>query len=434
MRRSPLRFVRGVNCGGDSDQLQRIFEMKWYLTALLACLVVLFVSSAPAQERFTQDRFAIGLWVDPPMDDQAEARYRELAEANFTMVIGGFGGGEAIRQAELCEQFGLKLIASGRGAEPGALVDGPAVWGYGLRDEPNASDFPQLRAQADAVRGARPGKLPYINLFPNYATAEQLGTPTYEEHVRQFIETVQPEVLSMDNYPRFHPDHDSRTAYCDNLEVFRTQSQAAGIPFWNFFNTMPYGPHTDPTEGQLRWQIYTSLAYGARGVMYFCYYTPGGGEFPKGGAIIQRDGRRTRHYYEAQRINAELKSLGPALMALRSTAVIHLDESAGDVAAEKLSGQPIVDLARDKVDPPLDLLAGCFQHEDGRRAVLLNNYRFAYTAWPTVQFDVPAESVLEVDKATGQETPVVDDSPAMEGLQISLGAGDGRLFLLPGKA
>ncbi|MCP4312846.1 MAG: hypothetical protein GY790_16405, partial [Bacteroidetes bacterium] len=34
-------------------------------------------------------------------------------------------------------------------------------------------------------------------------------------------------------------------------------------------------------------------------------------------------------------------------------------------------------------------------------------------------------------KKTGKEIPVVDDSPAMKGLQISLDAGEGRLFLLP---
>jgi hypothetical protein len=401
------------------------------LAAALLAAAALSPCAAVAQDRFQQDRFAIGLWVDPPLDDRAEERYRELAEAHFTMVIGGFGGPAAVQQAALCEKYDLKLIAAGHGADPATLVEGPAVWGYGLRDEPHAKDFPALRAQADAVRQARPGRLPYINLFPNYARAEQLGTATYEEHVRLFIETVQPEVLSMDNYPRFHPDRDGRADYCDNLAIFREQSQAAGIPFWNFFNTMPYGPHTDPTEAQLRWQIYTSLAYGARGVMYFCYYTPAGAEFPKGGAIIQRDGRRTRHYYEAQRINAELKALGPILMKLSSTAVVHVDEAAGETPAEKLAGLAINNLTRDAVDPPLDLLLGFFQHQDGRRAVLLNNYRFAYTAWPTIHFDCPTEAAMELDKATGQEIPVLDDSPDLPGLQISLGAGDGRLFLLP---
>jgi len=90
-----------------------------------------------------------------------------------------------------------------------------------------------------------------------------------------------------------------------------------------------------------------------------------------------------------------------------------------------------VNITRDGVDPPHDYLVGAFQHEDGRRAVLLNNYRFAFTAWPTVTFDAPAEQVLEVDRWTGEERPVIDDSPGMDGLQLSLLDGGGRLFLLP---
>jgi hypothetical protein len=380
---------------------------------------------------FVQDRFAIGLWVDPPLDESAEARYEELAAANFTVVIGGFGQGDVKKQMALCEKHDLKLVASGRGIAPEKLPEGPAVWGYGLRDEPSAVDFPKLKAMSEGVRQARPGKLAYINLFPNYANTEQLGAESYEAHVRQFIEVVEPAVLSMDHYPLFHPGRDGRTGYCENLAIFRTLSQEAGIPFWNFFNTMPYGHQTDPTEGQLRWQIYTSLAYGAKGVLYFCYYTPRGKEFPKGGAIIQQDGRRTRHYGEAQRINGALKNLGPALMQLTSTEVRRISEEAGDKASEKLSGLPITNLSRHKVDPPMDYLIGAFRHEDGRRAVLLNNYRFAYTAWPTVTFDAPLESVLEVDQGTGEVRQVLDDSPDMDGIQISLGAGEGRLFLMP---
>ena len=38
----------------------------------------------PAQ-RFVQDRFAIGFWVDPPIDERADQRYAEIAAANFTV-------------------------------------------------------------------------------------------------------------------------------------------------------------------------------------------------------------------------------------------------------------------------------------------------------------------------------------------------------------
>ncbi|MCC6487118.1 MAG: beta-galactosidase [Candidatus Hydrogenedentes bacterium] len=406
------------------------------LTLLVVCVIALVTAGAASAQpqRFQQDRFAIGFWVGPPIDDQLEAHYAAIAEANFTIALSGFGANteEAIaRQFALCEKHDLRLLAIPPTPDLANLPDHPTCWGYLLRDEPNAADFPALRTMVDKVRAERPGRLAYINLFPNYASEKQLGTPTYEEHVRRFVDEVDVDVLSMDHYPIFKPEKDGRDGYCETLSVMREHSLRKGLPFWNFFNTMPYGPHTDPTESQLRWQIYTSLAYGAKGVLYFCYWTPQGGEFPKGGAIITAEGRPTRHYEQAKRINREIKNLGPTLMQLTSTAVIRMTEENDPLSV--LSGSPIADIQRADVDPPNDYLIGVFSHKDGRRAVLLNNYRFAFTAWPTVVFDAPVDLVREVDPNTGQEVPVVDDSPLMEGTQLSLDAGAGRLFLLPAR-
>jgi hypothetical protein len=118
-----------------------------------------------------------------------------------------------------------------------------------LRDEPNAADFAGLRQRVDAIRAARPGRFGYINLYPDYANAAQLGTPTYDEHVARFVKEVGTDVLSMDHYPMLQPGADGRDGYCRNLEAMRKYSLQEGIPFWNFFNTMPFGPHFDPTEG-----------------------------------------------------------------------------------------------------------------------------------------------------------------------------------------
>ena len=401
--------------------------------ALICCAIIAgglaMTVRSSAQERFKQDRFAIGFWVDPPMDDRADERYAEIAEANFTLVIGGFGARtpeQVKQQLELCEKYDLRAVVRTHGLSPDAFPESPACWGYQMVDEPNSRLFPELAERVAAIRAARPGRFGYINLLPNYANAAQLGNDTYDEHVASFMQIVNPDVLSMDHYPILHPDGDTRASYCANLEVMRKYALQHDVPFWNFFNTMPYGPHMDLTEGGLRWQIFTSLAYGAKGVLYFCYYTPAGGEFPKGGAIIHRDDRRSRHYYQAQRINAALKNLGPTLMALDSEKVVRIPPDGN--AAELLAGTPIRNITPSHRG---DFLVGVFRHEDGRRAVLLNNYEYRYTSWPTVEFDAPSADVLEVDPMTGQIAPVIDDSPAMDGLQISLDAGDGRLFILP---
>lgn len=405
----------------------------WPLRA--AAVSVLLVAFALTQQatatqipRFVQDRFAIGLWVDPPLTANADARYAELAEAHFNFIIGIFGASTTnavAQQLTLCEKYDLKAIVSMAGQPPANLPTNSACWGYFIADEPWGGSFPALAKTVADIRAARPGKLAYINLFPNYAPVHAFGTTNYEDHVRHYIAEVNPDVLSMDHYPQFHPNADGRDGYCQNLETMRRHSLAAGIPFWNFFNTMPYGIQSDPTEAQLRWQIFASLTYGAKGVMYFCYWTPAGDEFPKGGAIITREGRQTRHYAEAQRLNAMLKNLGPTLMQLTNTRVVHIRPKEDTSAALKDTGIRSISSG--------DYLIGSFRHADGRRAVLIQNYHFAYSAWPTVEFAVPASEVSEVSPTTGKAAPVLDDSPAMPGLQISLDAGEGRLFLLPAK-
>ncbi|MBN9693762.1 MAG: hypothetical protein J0M24_26265 [Verrucomicrobia bacterium] len=379
--------------------------------------------------RFQQDRFVIGSWVEPPLDARADDRYREMAAAGFNTVIAGFSELNFPRFEDILRRHDLRALISAPSSNPTNWPTSPVIWGYSLKDEPGAAEFPQLAARVAAVREAQPGKLAFINLFPDYASAQQLGTATYEEHVSRFLREVNVDVLCMDHYPIFHPDRDGRDGYCRNLAVLRQQALTAGIPFWNFFNTMPYGPHTDPTESQLRWQVFASLCYGAKGVLYFCYYTPRGDEFPKGGAIIARDDQPTRHYEQAQRLNAKLMKLGPTLMKLTSTGVYRIQPT--DSPAEVLKGSGLLNVTRDPVDPPPDYLIGSFRHADGRRAVLLMNYRFAFSAWPTVVFDAPVDQVRELDQRTGRELPVRDESPDLPGLQISLADGEGRLFLLP---
>lgn len=397
------------------------------IVLLLFAGVLVLSAQAFAADRFVQDRFAIGFWVDPPADQITDARYKEIADANFTFVIGNFGPKNAkdtAKQLDLCRKYGLMAIVTGDLSAPEKLPDGPSCWGYYLADEPGTGGIPDVKARIDALRKAKPGKLGYFNLFPDYANTGMLGAPNYDEYIRRFAYETECDVLSMDHYPIMTPTADGREGYCRNLEAMREYSVERRIPFWNFFNTMPFGPHHDPTEAQIRWQVYTSLAYGAKGIMYFCYWTPRGGEFPRGGAIITAEGKRTRHYDQAKRINAGLKNLGPTLMNLVSTRVIRIKPA--DDPAQVLEGSPIKNISKGG-----DYLIGVYRHAGGKEAVLVNNYDCNYTSWPTVEFT--SDGVVEVDASDGKQKPARDDSPDIPGLQISLDAGEGRLFILPAR-
>ncbi|MGZ5566143.1 MAG: hypothetical protein ACXWKG_03935 [Limisphaerales bacterium] len=373
-------------------------------------------------KRFTQEKFVIGLW-NPPERGDFDKAYKEIADANFTLVVN-------TPQLKLCEKYGLQALISNGIDE--SVPDSPACIGYFVADEPGPGSYPEMARRAEEVRMKKPGKFGYINLLPNYAPAWALGG-TYDDYVGNFIKIVKPEVLSMDNYPTMRPDGDSRPTYRSNLEVFRKYATAASIPFWNYFYCMPFNEKLDPTEAQIRWQIFTSIAYGAKGVLYFCYWTPGkgaggGGEFPKGGAIITAEGLKTRHYDEARRINAEVKNLGPTLMKLKSTGVYLVTTT--DVTTIPASSG-LTNLAGIKGDPVGNYLVGTFTSSDGSRAVMIMNDNYSYTGWLNLTFDMDAKDVMEVSKTTGQLEPVVDDSPELKGLQVSFGAGDGRLFVLP---
>ena len=81
----------------------------------------------------------------------------------------------------------------------------PACKGFFIVDEPHVREFAGLAKAVAAVKKYAPGKLAYINLFPDYATLgardmSQLGTSSYTEYLERFVNEVHPQGISYDNY------------------------------------------------------------------------------------------------------------------------------------------------------------------------------------------------------------------------------------------
>ena len=75
---------------------------------------------------FIQDRFAIGFWVDPPADENMDQHYADIAAANFTMVVGGFGAKTpetVAKQIDLCEKYDLKAVVDRARLTPAELPE-----------------------------------------------------------------------------------------------------------------------------------------------------------------------------------------------------------------------------------------------------------------------------------------------------------------------
>ena len=78
-----------------------------------------------------------------------------------------------------------------------------------MGDEPSALDFPYYGKVTALTERLFPHQFAYLNLYPNYAsvaensasqTVNQLGTATYEEHIRRYCENVGLDYLCYDFY------------------------------------------------------------------------------------------------------------------------------------------------------------------------------------------------------------------------------------------
>jgi len=307
----------------------------------------LFAAEAASDVAWPPGFFAILPW-DPlhgwkePYTDPKEG-LASIAECGFTMA--GF-----VHAADLpaCEKLGLKaILAPDRSEEPWfgdwtklsdeqidiqvrQMVarggDSKALLGYFITDEPGAKKFPALAKVVAAVRKHAPGRLAYINLFPDYATigapdSSQLGTATYTEYLERFVSEVKPQLISYDNYMVQYSndlkDAGRAASYYRNLLEIRRVALQAGLPFWNIVSSNQIRPQTPvPSPANLMFQAYTTLAAGAKGLTWYTYYGRNYHYAPVGA-----DGRRTVTWRFLHMVNHQVKVLGPTLSRLNTTGV-----------------------------------------------------------------------------------------------------------------
>jgi hypothetical protein len=203
-----------------------------------------------------------------------------------------------------------------------------AIVGYFIMDEPGVKHFPALAKAVATVKKHAPGKLAYINLFPNYATlgapdTSQLGTSNYTEYLERFITEVKPQVLSYDNYMVQYSNDLKESAgtasYFLNIEQVRQAGTKHNLPCLQIVASNQLRPdRAIPTPGNMLVQAYTTLAAGFKGVTWYTYY---GRRYNY--APIDDDGRRTETWHYLRQVNRQVASLASFMPRLRSTGVYY---------------------------------------------------------------------------------------------------------------
>ena len=199
--------------------------------------------------------------------------------------------------------------------DEGSYIHSDITWGTMLRDEPNASMFDKIAEVYDLYTEQTESKIPYVNLFPSYANEQQLGTATYEEHLKQFFDKVDPQLYtSVDIYP-LNIAYSINSDYFYNLDVFATECRTRGIPFAVYIQSVSFNANKrTPDEQEMRWQAYCALSFGAQNIEYFTYRTPNSETEAFKDALIDRDNQKTDRWYGAQSVNRALALMSDAFM------------------------------------------------------------------------------------------------------------------------
>lgn len=270
----------------------------------------------------------------------------------------------------------------------------PAVWGYHLKDEPPASDYPALGKAAAAVKRLAPGKWPYINLLPGKGKE-------YDEYVGSFISIVDPPILSYDRYVTGE-DGGFSPIFWTNLAQIRSHARAKGLPFHNIVLTAAHWHYREVTEADLRLQAFGSLAYGARGLAYYKFCSgslpilnaPDLGNFRA--APLDEFGEKTPLWSAMRRVNRMISNLAPALLKLRSDDVYHVGIAPPDLNHGATDKTLIKDI------PGLEAIVGDFTHEDGSRWAMIVNRSLTKSAFCRPEFNTEGKGLEYLSPITGK--------------------------------
>lgn len=272
--------------------------------------------------------FPITAWFGIPHGQLNEYRFQELKDAGITINYYRYPNADSVQKAlDLSQKVGIKTLincpelVSNTKAIVQRFKNHPANAGYFIRDEPPVSMIPTLKSFINTVKSVDKDKLCYVNLLPLYGTGTALGTENYYQYIERYMNELPWDVVSFDFYPIENAG--LRYGWYKNLEIIRDESNRIGKPFWAFALTTAHSNYPIPTLENLRLQVYSNLAYGAKGIQYYTYWTTISPNYVYVSGPIEKNGSKTDVYNHIKTLNKEIDNLAYIFKSTNVTNVSH---------------------------------------------------------------------------------------------------------------
>ncbi len=341
------------------------------------------------------------------------------------------------------------------------------VKGLLLTDEPMMKHRVGMESCTEYLRSLAPEWDLFASMLPIYGTAEMFGADMNDpQHKDREVTLKMKEVeyrkyiaafggllgeFSFDYYPHnmdAGPDTLSPTFF-RNLELAAEETARGGFPMSVTLQAFRMDRSYDPATGKgqpvfravgyedVRWQVYSALAFGARRLGYFTFwqhYNEGRYEvFPTSMVVYdeaeESGWRKTSMYYDVKKVNEQVHAFDHVFLRFYwkgcRTVVKSDDQNMRLVEGDYTDG------VLGEVTATRDTLIGCFENPEDKRCGywLVNAHNPYYYEWSTLEAHFE-----DADRAVYYRAGKEYDVPLENGvLRLRLGAGEG-VFVIPYKA
>ncbi|MCQ2471552.1 MAG: hypothetical protein MJ147_05890 [Clostridia bacterium] len=361
-----------------------------------------------------------GILIGGYYSREDELQYCEDAGVEFIVA-----GSVNKQYLDIAEKYGVGIIASSYNlpycyanmtdaatqiyvdADPAAYKDHPALWGDNVIDEPWSDVYDNVGKSVDAYYSKYDGKIPFVNLFPSYAAADQLTefdtlsfgkkifspfsdqftdvVSRYKSYTSDYINKVATDYICVDIYPyRISQDSNGKTIkstdpnWIRNLDILAEACRETGRDLWVIPQSA--GLTKDGAEGKdMRWcdevsdisqQDYASLAFGSKAIIYGLYGRDGWWDTDS--HMIGSDGKPTDTYYAVKEVNDYIKLFKEEFgkYDYKSTYFINTIGSAGFTRG-RLNCEVLSE--RGNIKSLNHLLVGTFAGENDSKAYVIAN-------------------------------------------------------------
>jgi hypothetical protein len=378
------------------------------VTVLIALLVLSFLC-VTAQPK--KDEFIIGIFWPPVWKHTNDQQYKTLSETHVDWLQNVSSTDlntveKNKKMLDLAGKHGMKVIVSeprvhGSDEEIKAMVDTykdhPATAGYYIRDEPDSALLDWAIKTYRTISALDKDRNPHVNLFPDFALKN------YEKgYVERWVEGVGKEnlkYLSFDIYP-YKKKGRFEKSYYNNLDIIRRAGLKYGVKTSCYLQSFGIvDMYRRPNIDEMRLNVYSSLAYGIKSPVWFCYATPTGQGAQKFmNSVIDSLGQKTDLYEPFKAFNAEMKQLGKTLIHLDAKEVFHSGDSLW-----MGTKRPPSDFLWLPVDPAASVILTHFKDQLSNAAyIMVVNKSFRERKSITFKIGESVKKIAEVSKTSGK--------------------------------